>query len=62
MTHDWILDVLTDLRAYASKNGLTSLAAELDETALIAAAEIASVEGRSPIVVAQNARTPGVLY
>lgn len=31
MGHDWILDVLTDLRAFASANDLPSLAAHLDD-------------------------------
>lgn len=62
MAHDWILDVLADLKAYANKNGLSVLADELNETTLIAATEIASVEGRSPIAVAENARSPGYVY
>ncbi|MBJ6372992.1 hypothetical protein [Sedimentitalea arenosa] len=43
MTHnDWILDVLADLKSFASANGLGALAEQLDDTKLIAAAEIAS--------------------
>ncbi len=45
MTNDWILDVLKDLKTFAKKNGLTALAEQLDDTALIAAAEISSNEG-----------------
>lgn len=44
MKNDWIIDVLTDLRAFADKNGLSELARQLDEAALVAAAEIASTE------------------
>ena len=62
MAHDWILDVLADLKAYASRNGLTALTEELEEVTLLAATEIASIEGGSPIAVAQNARTSGVLF
>ncbi|MGP3698245.1 hypothetical protein [Rhodobacter sp. NSM] len=40
MKHDWILDVLTDLRTYAERNALVSLAAALDETIRLARAEI----------------------
>jgi hypothetical protein len=40
--NDWILDVLADLKAYAASNGLVALAEQLDDTKLIAAAEIAS--------------------
>ncbi|UWQ92206.1 hypothetical protein QEZ52_05345 [Aliisedimentitalea scapharcae] len=41
--NDWILDVLVDLKSFASANGLGVLAEQLDDTMLIAAAEIASV-------------------
>ena len=42
MHNDWILDVLADLKSFASANGLNGLAEQLDDTTLIAAAEIAS--------------------
>lgn len=41
MQYEWILDVLTDLKAFATGNGLTALAEQLDDTSLVAAAEIA---------------------
>ena len=44
MTNDWILDVLADLRTFAQENDLPSLAASLEDTSLIAAAEITSAE------------------
>ena len=40
--HDWILDVLVDLKAFASANDLGGLAEQLDDTMLIAMAEIGS--------------------
>ena len=40
----WILDVLSDLKAFASSNGLSGLAEQLEDTKLLAAAEIASLE------------------
>ena len=40
--NDWILDVLADLKTFASANGLRALAEQLDDTRLIAAAEIAT--------------------
>ena len=43
MQNDWILDVLADLKSFASANGLGALAEQLDDTTLIAAAEIASL-------------------
>ncbi len=40
--NEWILDVLSDLNAFAVENGLTALAEQLDDTKLVAAAEITS--------------------
>lgn len=48
MANDWIIDVLADLKTYARKNGLSVLAKQLQETTLIAAAEIASSEEKAP--------------
>lgn len=48
--NEWILDVLSDLNAFAVANGLSALAEQLDDTRLIAAAEIASMQ--------EEARTP----
>lgn len=42
MKYDWILDVLTDLRKFANVNGMDTLAGQLEDAELIAAAEIAS--------------------
>lgn len=40
--NDWILDVLADLRAFATSNGMGALAEQLDDTMLIAASELVS--------------------
>lgn len=42
--NEWILDVLSDLKAFAVANGLNALAEQLDDTKLIAAAEITSLK------------------
>lgn len=47
MRSDWILDVLADLRSFAMSNELPALAEQLDDTAIIALAEIAALEERS---------------
>ncbi len=49
MTNDWIIDVLADLRSFSRKNGLPGLAEQLDDTILLAAAEIGRnrAEGRT---------------
>ncbi len=44
MKNDWILDVLADLQSFAQKNDLPRLAASLEDTSLIAAAETSSAE------------------
>lgn len=48
MGNDWIIDVLADLRTFAQKNDLPLLAIQIDETALVAQAEIAQVIERAP--------------
>jgi hypothetical protein len=45
MQHDWIFEVLGDLQAYASRNGLPLLAAKADEALRVARAEIAALNG-----------------
>lgn len=44
MKNDWILDVLADLRAFAQENDLPKLVAQLEDTSLVAAVELASTE------------------
>lgn len=47
MSDEWIIDVLTDLKAYAVKNGLSVTADQLDDARLIAMTEIASASRRT---------------
>ena len=48
MQHDWILDVLADLKKFASSNGLPALAEQLDDARIVAMAETAGqAEGKS---------------
>lgn len=44
MRHDWILDVLSDLRNYALRNGLAQLATQVDAALRVARAEIAAAD------------------
>lgn len=62
MANDWILDVLSDLKAFADKNGLAQTAEQLDDAALIAALEIAAHEGGRLNRAAGDERTAGYLY
>lgn len=45
MGHDWVFDVLHDLRAYALANGFVGLAATVDEALLVAVREIMPQSG-----------------
>jgi hypothetical protein len=45
MQYQWILDVLSDLKAFAQANGLPALAEQLDDTSLVAAGEISQTMG-----------------
>lgn len=47
MANDWILDVLADLRAFASLNEMPRFAEHLDDATLAAAAEIAAAKARA---------------
>ena len=47
MGHDWIFDVLLYLKAYALANGLTRLAAKVEEALQVAAEEIGPQIGSS---------------
>lgn len=42
MQHDWVFDVLEDLKSYALANGLPALAAKAEEALQIAAVEVAA--------------------
>ena len=44
MRSDWILDVLTDLKTFARANDMPALAEQLDDTAIVAMAEIAAMK------------------
>jgi predicted transcriptional regulator len=58
MRHDWVFDVLKDLRRYAEKNGLPALAARVDAALAVAEVEIAAQDD-SPALHAETARRPG---
>jgi hypothetical protein len=51
MGNSWIIDVLADLKTFAQNNELHLLAVQLEETALVAKAEIAEMSQRAPISV-----------
>ena len=45
MRHNWIFDVLTDLRSYAEVNNLPGIAVAAQQTLDVAVAEIAAIDG-----------------
>jgi hypothetical protein len=45
MNHEWMLDVLTDLRAYAQKHKLQSIAEQLEDARHVAIAEFSGLNG-----------------
>lgn len=55
MRRDWILDVLTDLKVFARANGLPILAEQLDDTMIVAMAEI-SAKGAEQTGACDDAR------
>lgn len=46
MSHEWIFDVLADLRSYADKNGLQLVSEKTGELLAVARAEIAERSAR----------------
>jgi len=46
MQHDWIFDVLRDLRSYALKNGFPALAGKAEEALRVAHDEVAAARAR----------------
>ncbi len=61
MANEWILDVLADLKAFARNNDLPAVASGLDDLSVVAAAEIASVQGSAPFLVRQESGYVGHL-
>jgi hypothetical protein len=59
MRSDWILDVLSDLKTFASANDLPVLAEQLDDTAIVALAEIAALHDKMQGEVDGNDHTSG---
>ena len=60
MQHDWILDVLADIRTYAQSNGLSAVAEQIEDARTVAMAEFASgteetALGGGPIETAHRA-------
>lgn len=55
MANDWILDVLVDLKQFASRNDFSALAEQLERASAVASFEIASQEQRALALIGRNA-------
>lgn len=62
MGHNWILDVLADLKAFAQQNELPILAEQLADASLVAAAEISSQDEGTPEGVRGHDAQAGDVY
>ena len=61
MADEWILDVLADLKRFARMNGMFTLAEQLDDTAMVAARELAQIQCEmSPRMGANAEKTGGI--
>jgi len=60
MTHDWIIDVLADLKLFARANAMPELAEHLDDAAMVATRELA-VLGAVSVHGAAVRKLPGGL-
>lgn len=54
MGHEWIIDVLTDLRSFARKHDLPLLEDQLAQTTQVASVEIAAASKDRSLVVIGN--------
>jgi hypothetical protein len=43
MGHDWLFEVLDDMKVYAERHGMSDLAAKIDETREVARREVAAI-------------------
>lgn len=59
MQHQWILDVLHDLRSFATRNGLDDLSRQIDLTMAAAASDIAKASGGPVLAFSRGGPPPG---
>lgn len=62
MGNDWIVHVLADLQLFAQENDLPLLAVQLEETAVIASAEIGAFTRGAPFAVCGDAAESRPLF
>ena len=59
MQHEWMLDVLNDLRTFSYNHKLLKLAEQLDDAIIVAASEIAPLEARLGDIQTNGQETRG---
>ena len=59
MQNDWILDVLADLKSFATANEMVALAEQLDDASLVASAEMASLDEKAGMAHDGDGRQSG---
>lgn len=59
MHHNWVINVLADLKVFAQSNGLDRLVEHLDDTMMVAAAEIATTASRHSDGTPEHVEEPG---
>ncbi len=59
MGHDWIIDVLADMRSYADQNEMPLLCAQLDDAMFVAVREIAARRSYSALWSVEDSTRPG---
>ena len=61
MSQDWIVEILTDIRKFAHKEGMLTLAETLDDAIIVAAREIRA-HAASCKPARNNDRTPQTVH
>lgn len=61
MSQEWMIDVLSDLRSFAHKNGLMGLAEQLEDTILVAANDL-KLKKAGEDVAANNTRQIRIVH
>ncbi len=60
MSHDWMLDLISDLKGYAQKNAMTALSEHLDDALIIAAREIRGASGCLAVASPSHEQDPRI--
>lgn len=67
MQHEWLIDVLADLKSFAEANGMGASVAALDDASLVVLAELSSLaqaaqRGNGPLMGDHDGQSGSVTY